>query len=98
MLGERVPADQALGWGLINQVVADGELESVSTALLERLARGPTRSYAGSKRLLNRRLYADLSGQLEAEADAQREQGQSKDFTEGVIAFVEKRKPNFSGN
>jgi 2-(1,2-epoxy-1,2-dihydrophenyl)acetyl-CoA isomerase len=98
MLGERVPADQALDWGLINQVVADGELESVSTALLERLARGPTRSYAGSKRLLNRRLYADLSGQLEAEADAQREQGQSKDFTEGVIAFVEKRKPNFSGN
>jgi 2-(1,2-epoxy-1,2-dihydrophenyl)acetyl-CoA isomerase len=97
MLGERVPADQALDWGLINQLVADDELEAVSAALLDRLASGPTRSYAGSKRLLNRRLYADLAGQLEAEADAQRDQGQSKDFVEGVIAFVEKRPPNFTG-
>jgi 2-(1,2-epoxy-1,2-dihydrophenyl)acetyl-CoA isomerase len=98
MLGERVPAGQALDWGLINQVVADDELDSVSGALLERLANGPTRSYAGSKRLLNRRLYADLAGQLEAEADAQRGQGQSKDFVEGVIAFVEKREANFTGS
>jgi 2-(1,2-epoxy-1,2-dihydrophenyl)acetyl-CoA isomerase len=97
MLGERVPADQALDWGLINRVVADGELESASTALLQRLANGPTRSYAGAKRLLNRRLYADLAGQLEAEADAQREQGRSKDFAEGVLAFVEKREPKFTG-
>ncbi len=97
MLGERVPADQALDWGLINQVVADDELEPVSTALLERLANGPTRSYAGAKHLLNRRMYADLAGQLDAEAEAQRDQGHSKDFVEGVIAFVEKRPPNFTG-
>ncbi|MGA8217718.1 MAG: enoyl-CoA hydratase-related protein [Solirubrobacterales bacterium] len=97
MLGERIPAAKALDWGLINQVVADDELESVSDALLERLANGPTRSYAGSKRLLNRRLYADLAGQLEAEADTQRGQGHSKDFVEGVIAFAEKREPNFTG-
>ena len=98
MLGERVPAQQALDWGLINQVVPDGELESVSTALLERLANGPTASYAGSKRLLNRRMYADLAGQLDAEAEAQRGQGQSKDFIEGVIAFVEKRPAKFTGS
>ncbi len=97
MLGERVPAQQALDWGLINQVVADDELEPVSTALLERLANGPTRSYAGAKHLLNRRMYADLAGQLDAEAEAQRDQGHSKDFVEGVIAFVEKRPPNFTG-
>jgi 2-(1,2-epoxy-1,2-dihydrophenyl)acetyl-CoA isomerase len=97
ILGERVPAAQALDWGLVNQVVPDDELEATSTALLERLANGPTRSYAGSKRLLNRRVYADLAGQLEAEADAQKGQGQSKDFIEGVIAFAEKRPPAFTG-
>ncbi len=97
MLGERVPAEQALDWGLINRVVPDGELESEAGTLLERLANGPTRSYAGAKRLLNRRLYADLAGQLDAEADAQKGQGESKDFIEGVMAFVEKRAPKFTG-
>src|SRR4051812_27752172 len=97
MLGERVPAERALDWGLVNQVVPDDELESASAGLLERLANGPTLAYAGAKRLLNRRMYADLAGQLEAEAEAQRGQGESKDFIEGVIAFVEKRKANFTG-
>jgi 2-(1,2-epoxy-1,2-dihydrophenyl)acetyl-CoA isomerase len=97
MLGERVPAPQALDWGLVNRLVPDDQLESDAGAMLERLASGPTRSYAGSKRLLNRRMYADLAGQLEAEADAQRDQGHSQDFVEGVMAFVEKRSPNFAG-
>jgi 2-(1,2-epoxy-1,2-dihydrophenyl)acetyl-CoA isomerase len=97
MLGERVPAEQALDWGLVNRVVPDDELESNATELLDRLANGPTRSYAGAKRLLNRRMYADLAGQLDAEAEAQREQGNSKDFIEGVLSFVEKRPPNFTG-
>jgi 2-(1,2-epoxy-1,2-dihydrophenyl)acetyl-CoA isomerase len=98
MLGERVPAEQALGWGLVNRVVPDDELESTAAQLLDRLANGPTRSYAGAKRLLNRRMYADLAGQLDAEAEAQREQGNSTDFIEGVLSFVEKRPPKFTGN
>jgi 2-(1,2-epoxy-1,2-dihydrophenyl)acetyl-CoA isomerase len=97
MLGERVPADQAVDWGLVNRVVPDDQLESEATALLEKLAAGPTKSYAGSKKLLNRRVYADLQGQLDAEADAQREQGVSQDFIEGVMAFVEKRPAKFTG-
>ena len=97
MLGERVPAEQALDWGLVNSVVPDDELESVSGELLDRLANGPTRSYAGAKQLLNRRMYAGLAEQLEAEADAQREQGGTQDFVEGVLAFVEKRPANFTG-
>jgi 2-(1,2-epoxy-1,2-dihydrophenyl)acetyl-CoA isomerase len=98
MLGERVPAAQALDWGLVNRVVPDDRLDAEATELLGKLANGPTRSYAGSKKLLNRRLYADLVGQLNAEAVAQREQGRSQDFVEGVTAFVEKRPAKFSGS
>jgi 2-(1,2-epoxy-1,2-dihydrophenyl)acetyl-CoA isomerase len=97
MLGERVPAEQALDWGLVNRVVPDGDLQGAADALLQLLARGPTTSYAGSKRLLNRRMYAGLDDQLAAEADAQRDQGKTQDFIEGVLAFVEKRPPNFTG-
>jgi 2-(1,2-epoxy-1,2-dihydrophenyl)acetyl-CoA isomerase len=97
MLGERVPAARALEWGMVNRVCADEVLEAEAEKLLERLATGPTRSYAKFKALLNRRLHADLAGQLEAEADAQREQGLTQDFVEGVIAFAEKRPPRFTG-
>ncbi|HET9121712.1 MAG TPA: enoyl-CoA hydratase [Solirubrobacterales bacterium] len=98
MLGERVPAEQALEWGLINRVVPDDDLGGAGDVLLQLLAKGPTTSYAGSKRLLNRRMYAGLAEQLEAEADQQREQGSTQDFIEGVTAFVEKRPPNFTGS
>jgi 2-(1,2-epoxy-1,2-dihydrophenyl)acetyl-CoA isomerase len=98
MLGERVPAEKALDWGLINRVVPDDDLGGAGDALLQLLAQGPTTSYAGSKRLLNRRMYAGLAEQLEAEADQQREQGSTQDFIEGVTAFVEKRPPNFTGS
>ena len=97
MLGERVSAEQALEWGLVNRVVSDETLQSESMALVERLAAGPTRSYAGAKELLNRRVYADLAGQLEAEADQQRQMGRSQDFFEGVMAFTQKREPEFKG-
>lgn len=98
MLGERVSAERALEWGLVNTVVPDEWLMSEARTLAERLAKGPTRSYAGAKALLNRRVYADLAGQLEAEADGQREMGKSQDFIEGVTAFAQKRDPEFKGH
>ena len=97
MLGERVPAAQALDWGLVNRLVPDAELEAQSEELLARLASGPTRAYAGFKRLINRNVYRGLAEQLDAEADQQAEQGRTRDFIEGVLSFVEKRPPNFTG-
>jgi 2-(1,2-epoxy-1,2-dihydrophenyl)acetyl-CoA isomerase len=97
LLGERVPARRALEWGLVNAVLPDERLMDEADALVERLAGGPTRSYAGSKRALNRVLYADLDRQLELEAELQHDIARSRDFQEGVAAFVEKREPLFQG-
>jgi 2-(1,2-epoxy-1,2-dihydrophenyl)acetyl-CoA isomerase len=97
MLGERIPAPRALEWGLINRVHPDAEFEREAGALLDRLAAGPTRSYAGTKRQLNRWIYAGMDEQLELEATIQQEQAASADFVEGVMAFVEKREARFSG-
>jgi 2-(1,2-epoxy-1,2-dihydrophenyl)acetyl-CoA isomerase len=96
LLGEKVPAQQAFEWGVVNRVCADDRLEQDAGELLAHLAAGPTRSYANFKKLLNRQAYAGMSDQLEAEADAQREQGQTQDFVEGVTAFIQKRPPNFT--
>ena len=97
MLGERVSARQALEWGLINRVAADDAFEAEVDALARRLAEGPTRSYAGSKRQLNEWLYARMDAQLELEAALQQQSAASGDFREGVQAFLEKRPPAFGG-
>jgi 2-(1,2-epoxy-1,2-dihydrophenyl)acetyl-CoA isomerase len=97
MLGERVGARQALEWGLINRVAADDAFEDEVDALARRLAEGPTRSYAGTKRQLNAWLYGRMDDQLALEADIQQESAESGDFLEGVQAFLEKRPPAFRG-
>jgi 2-(1,2-epoxy-1,2-dihydrophenyl)acetyl-CoA isomerase len=97
LLGERVDAAKALDWGLINFVHPDDRLLDEAGALVERLAAGPTQSYASSKRALNRMLYPDLDAQLSLEADLQHALARTRDFQEGVVAFVEKREPAFQG-
>ncbi len=98
MLGERVPALQALDWGLINRVAADDVFDEEVDALAERLATGPTASYAGSKRQLNAWIYRGMHEQLDLEAGIQQEMAASADFLEGVQAFLGKRPPEFKGS
>jgi 2-(1,2-epoxy-1,2-dihydrophenyl)acetyl-CoA isomerase len=97
MLGERVTASDARRFGLVNHVLPDHELEGYVADLMQRLADGPTRSFAGTKRQLNNWAYARLEEQLELEARIQQEMVQSPDFREGVSAFLEKRPARFTG-
>jgi 2-(1,2-epoxy-1,2-dihydrophenyl)acetyl-CoA isomerase len=97
LLGEKVSATDAERWNLINRVVADDELRPTLESLATRLASGPTRSFAGTKRQLNNWLFTKMEEQLELEADIQQEMAASGDFVEGVTAFVEKRPAQFEG-
>jgi 2-(1,2-epoxy-1,2-dihydrophenyl)acetyl-CoA isomerase len=97
MLAPQITAQQAKDWGLIWDVVEDGELIKTATELARRLADGPTLSLARIKQALGRASGNDLGQQLDIERDFQRELGRSEDFKEGVAAFLAKRKPIFKG-
>lgn len=98
MLTNRVlSAAEALEWGVVNQVVADGEALAAAMVLAKRLAAGPTRAYGAVKALLNESFEHGLESQMELEARRIAEMVVSEDGQEGIKAFVEKRKPAFSG-
>jgi 2-(1,2-epoxy-1,2-dihydrophenyl)acetyl-CoA isomerase len=97
LLGERVPAAQALEWGLVNWVTPDARLMEQAEAMADRLSRGPTRSYASSKEALNHSVYGQLDAQLDLEAELQHTLARTDDFIEGAAAFVQKRAPEFQG-
>jgi 2-(1,2-epoxy-1,2-dihydrophenyl)acetyl-CoA isomerase len=97
MLGERVPAEQALAWGMISLMVEDQDLETESVALATRLAQGPTVALGLIRRLAREAQQASLGEALAAERAAQREAGRTEDFRAGVAAFLQKRQPRFEG-
>ncbi len=98
LLGERIGAETARELGLVNWVVPAAALEAETGKLAARLASGPTRAYGKTKRLLGQSLGETLENQLEAEAESFAECIVTDDFKEGVRAFVDKRRPSFSGN
>lgn len=98
MLGERIPADRALDWGLVNRVLPAGEFDAGVATLVDALAAGPTQSYAGTKQQLNEWMFRGLEDQLELEAVLQQKMAGTGDFAEGVEAFIQKRAPEFQGS
>jgi 2-(1,2-epoxy-1,2-dihydrophenyl)acetyl-CoA isomerase len=96
-LGERIPAERALAWNLINEAVEDAELQSRVGELAAKLAAGPPGSYAAIKRTINDRAYAGFEELLDLEVEVQQERASSADFLEGVMAFMQKRPANFTG-
>ena len=97
MLGEKLSAEQAAQWGLIWRCVDDERLDADVSALAARLAAMPTRALAAIKRSIRAAITSDLSTQLDMERDLQSELGASRDYVEGVNAFLEKRPPKFEG-
>jgi 2-(1,2-epoxy-1,2-dihydrophenyl)acetyl-CoA isomerase len=88
-------AREALDWGIVSQVIADGELEAQVDALASDLASGATEAFGASKRLLHGGWSETLETQLEQEGRTISNASRTTDGREGIAAFLEKRAPRF---
>ncbi len=97
LLPDRFDAKTALELGLVNWIVPPDQLEAKANEIIARLANGPAVAFAQTKHLMNMSIDNTLAEQLEAESQAFAVAARSPDFAEGCAAFVEKRKPKFTG-
>jgi 2-(1,2-epoxy-1,2-dihydrophenyl)acetyl-CoA isomerase len=95
LLAEKIPAEQALEWGLITRVVEDAEVEETAAALAERLAQGPSHSYGLIRKAAWSAADSSFGAAMATERVLQKEAGQSGDFAEGLAAFQQKRPAQF---
>ena len=96
--GRKLTAAEALEWGLVSEVVEGDALAERAAEIAARYAAMPTRGVGMTKRLFSEAARNRLEDQLELEAELQTAATQTNDFREGVAAFLEKRKPDFTGS
>ena len=96
MLADPIGAEEAAAWGMIYRAVDDEDLMGETRTIAERLAAGPTHTLGLIKRALAASPSASLDAQLDLERDLQREAGRRDEYVEGVRAFLEKRRADFS--
>jgi 2-(1,2-epoxy-1,2-dihydrophenyl)acetyl-CoA isomerase len=97
MLAEKLPAETALVWGLINRMCDDQSLLPEALHVAGRLAKGPTATLASVRRLYWESPQHSFDQQLDAERRAQEQASRTADFQEGLRAFRHKRPPDFEG-
>ena len=97
LFADKISARQADAWGMIWEAVGDDAFDAHWRGRAAHLAQGPTKAFGAVKRVIRASWNNDLEEQLALEASEQGECGHSRDFREGVLAFVEKRKPDFEG-
>lgn len=97
MLGEKLPAETAAEWGLIWKCVDDAELMPAAMTIAAKLANGPTVGLGLIRNIMRQSWNNGLDAQLEVERETQSRAGKSRDFIEGVSAFLQKRPAKFTG-
>jgi len=97
LMGERLPAEKALEWGLVNRVYDDAVLRTETMKLAHELANGPTVALSLIRKLYWESPENSFEEQLNLEFESQRVAGAAEDFKEGVTAFLEKRPAKFLG-
>ena len=96
-MGSKIKADEGVRLGLINRCVAADQLDTVVKEHADYFSNAPTKAIGLIKKMLNKSAHATLDEMLDYEAYCQEIAGSSADYREGVAAFIEKRKPRFTG-